>query len=187
MANWGYSASWGNDYGMSGDNTHCDAPGFDDNLLKYNKNSIRMPLYVIETDYSKEPSESTLGSVEGIKEKGNTFNNNSKGTSKDGHVSRNIRICLALLDMTIPSIWDIKELKEQDGLHVKWMVHGALKVDETYIQYEYTDDKGATLTKKTEVLTGEGKWGEAPTTFEAIIPTTATITYKATAKVDTVK
>jgi hypothetical protein len=51
---------------------------------------------LIETANSKHPNEKELGSMEGIKE---------KGTSKDGHISRNIRICLTLLDITTPYIW----------------------------------------------------------------------------------
>lgn len=63
---------------------------------------------------------------------------------KDGHVPRNLRICLSLIDLAAPYVHIRKsERNEKDNtLDIEWKVGGAVSVDSNQIVWMEVDDGG---------------------------------------------
>lgn len=68
--------------------------GYDKKKTRYKKNSINSLLYLVETDDAKEPLEAHLGNSREVW--GNS--------DSDGHVARNVRMSLKLIELAKPEI-----------------------------------------------------------------------------------
>jgi len=188
LEDWAYAASWANNLENKTERMKCNTKnygGFDENLLKLNEQTIRFPLYLVETWYNKHPPANEYGNENGIM---------NKNTSDDGHIPRNIRLCLTMIDMVKPYIRDIK-MKNLNETHaiIEWKLGGSLYVNETFVEWGYANliysnesisnpniigikdykiinDNFLGFTHKSQKLTGQSIWIKNGTKFEAQIP-----------------
>lgn len=98
----------------------------------YGDQELRCPVFLVETAHKKQPAQGTLGGRVGILLPG------SKG---DGHIPRNIRLSLMLIDFAEPYL-ELEELQYTQGAAVEvvaveasWRVGGAVTVDNTYLEW----------------------------------------------------
>ena len=99
MEDWAYAFSWSNitigDMAIPAKCSPTTFP-FDNQLLvDVPLYSVRFPFYLVETAYDKQPSDSRYGSRRGVYE--------DRGCC-DGHIPRNIRLSLGVLDLAAPYI-----------------------------------------------------------------------------------
>ncbi|CDW79494.1 zinc carboxypeptidase family protein [Stylonychia lemnae] len=92
--------------------------------------SVRTAVYIVETDESKRPDEKTLGSREVSHHRDGRFKISKESVHDqnsifDGHINRNIRLALAIIDLSKPYI-DIVSYKELENNQVEliWKVNG---------------------------------------------------------------
>ena len=112
MEDWGYAAGW--------DNKTPDAtfdkcapvtlPALEDQFYESQAN-IRCAVYLVETDPYKSPNPSTYGARD-IQQDGDDFQvlpysiaDQSLSSRFNGHITRNIRLALAMIDMSKPYIY----------------------------------------------------------------------------------
>ena len=130
LEDWAYAASWAKDIE---NNRIIDICNSEENKksgskIIINGDNVRFPLYLIETAHQKYPREKAWGNITGVE-------NFGKNNSGNGHVSRNIRVSMALIDMAMPYIRDVKiYYKNERQIKIKWKVGGALYVNKTYIE-----------------------------------------------------
>ena len=142
MEDWAYAAS----FDKTGYNKPCvptEYNGYPKEKTMYTKDQLRTFNFLVETAEDKTPNEETLGS------KSNNLNsleflnetNAADGEQTGGHIPRNVRLMLYMIDMAEPYIeWydttnsntasngkiDIASLST-----LRWDVGGALQVDDT--------------------------------------------------------
>jgi hypothetical protein len=116
LEDWAYAAGWDyfNQQSNQATSLHCRpqtyalTPNTEQSQAAYEH--VRSAIYIVETDNSKEPPEDLLGSR---LIKGATVLKQSvmeRNGQHDGHVNRNIRIALALIDLAQPQI-EVIEVK----------------------------------------------------------------------------
>jgi len=126
LEDWAYAASWAKQ--VEGNTLVEECYGESENKVVMNEDNVRFPLILVETDYNKYPNEVTWGNREGV-----------NGRSGNGHIPRNIRMSLALMDMAEPYIRDVEAIYHNTThMELKWKVGGALSVDETYVEWNYS-------------------------------------------------
>jgi len=96
MEDWAYAASW--DTELVQPCTPSTYGGYAPEKTIYNNASLRMFNMLVEASDMKEPSEKHLGSDE------NLFVARQGVKNGNGHVSRNLRMCLLLLDLVEPYV-----------------------------------------------------------------------------------
>ena len=130
---WAYAAGW--DIGSNAAFTRC-YPTVKQSLPTdfFTRDSIeqvRSAVYLIETDYDKDPPKSKYGGrqirLDGenpdkfqvLKE---SINDQSLDSSTNGHINRNIRAAMALIDLSKPYIWvlEAKYDAEERNVEVKF-------------------------------------------------------------------
>lgn len=126
MEDWAYGASW------AGQGVECRPEtlgGYSKEKVKIDSGAQRCVTYLVETAKSKKPDEASLGKSEHIM---------LKGAAGDGHVPRNVRLILTVVDAVEPYV----DLKPELGVTedsrlpvVRWMVGGAFLVDGTVLQW----------------------------------------------------
>ena len=99
MEDWAYAFSWSNiTQGDMAIPTKCSPTTFpfhNQLLVDVPFYSLRLPFYLVETDHHKQPSHAHYGSRRGIYE---------DRSCCDGHIPRNIRLSLGVLDLAAPYI-----------------------------------------------------------------------------------
>ena len=96
MEDWAYAYSWSNltsDQALPKGCFPTTFP-FDNKDLRVNTQAIRLPLYLVETADQKAPDVSLYGSRRGV----------DHVKCCGGHIPRNIRMSLAIIDLTAPYI-----------------------------------------------------------------------------------
>lgn len=103
-------------------------------------NHIRAAVYIVETDESKNPSERYLGSRQMFPGDKGKFRINPESVMKhgnkyDGHINRNIRLALSLIDQSKPyiEVVSFNQSKESDALTVTWKVNGCKTLNEARV------------------------------------------------------
>lgn len=99
MEDWAYAASWENQVNNHLPINDCISKAytlFETTAKDYELFSVRTFLYLIETASIKIPPESQLGN-----DVSNIYDANP---SNDGHIPRNMRMALSLIDMAEPYI-----------------------------------------------------------------------------------
>lgn len=81
------------------------------------------------------PSEKFLGSrqvyhTKDGKVKVNPDSVKSSGNAFDGHINRNIRLALALIDLSLPTIEIVEQTETNDLLEITWRVNGCHTLNE---------------------------------------------------------
>ena len=125
---WAYGASWSGQtkascqVGKGNGNTNINV----EDAIKYSDTSNRCLVYLVETSMAKNPTQYTLGDREDML---------SMGTRHDGHVPRNLRLSLMLVDMAKPYVQlvSLKKSGERE-LTISYAVGGCLEVDKTYVE-----------------------------------------------------
>lgn len=108
---------------------------------------IKTNLYLIEAAMNKDPEESSFGEKSNndkciLELFGNPFEGeiNSKECTEcetmDGHVSRNVRVSLSMIDMAAPYIVPNKPEKKGKATKVSFAVGGSITVDKAFILYD---------------------------------------------------
>lgn len=157
MEDWAYAASWDKAHTKPcTPNTYNNYPT--DRTI-YDDGTLRTFNMLVETSDQKEPPASTLGTNQDL------FSPDGEG---NGHISRNIRLCLLAIDVVQPYVYltDVNGINVTDldamplvkkGVEncssaavqipnsdiaavVEWTVGGAFDVDETYLVYGKHDD-----------------------------------------------
>ena len=111
---------------------------------------VKTNLYLIEASTNKSPEESSFGKrSEGdkciLKLFSNAYesqldeNECTKCEENDGHVTRNVRVTLAMIDMAAPYIVPKKAKKNGKNLKVSFAVGGSINVDKAFILYDDYD------------------------------------------------
>lgn len=139
MEDWAYGASW------SGQAVQCKPStfgGYPRAKTEYSRGTHRCITYLVETSRSKAPAENTLGDSDDVL---------VPGASGDGHVPRNVRLLVAVVDAAEPYILlgnssllngSVLSSNQLDGMNVvdgriaiSWYVGGAFLVDGTLLQW----------------------------------------------------
>eukprot|EP00826_Nyctotherus_ovalis_P027952 TRINITY_DN2193_c0_g1_i13.p1 TRINITY_DN2193_c0_g1~~TRINITY_DN2193_c0_g1_i13.p1 ORF type:complete len:553 (+),score=107.15 TRINITY_DN2193_c0_g1_i13:157-1815(+) len=171
LEDWAYAASWTRAVEKSSSAKTCNKL---DKLI--NRDNVRFPLYLVETADDKRPSTSTLGTRGNLTE------------SQKGHIPRNVRVAMTLMDMAEPYARDV-EMRYRDNKYVelRWKVGGALYVNETFVQvgkckvayeegYVWLNDSmfvGDCFrpTYASDKQKGLGYWTDPEYVFSTLIPT----------------
>lgn len=120
MEDWAYAGSWSTQLQVKGG---CRTPNYSSSRTSsYSNSSLRAFALLVETSDRKSGPESEMGSEEAV------F---SPDRVKDGHVSRNVRLALAAVDIVQPYLeWR----QSPDSTKMAWTVGGASRVDETVLR-----------------------------------------------------
>ncbi len=167
MEDWAYAASWAHSLENGTLKAKCDSStygGFDDRELDM-KNNVRFPLYLVEAGQNKHPDDNTFGTEEGILLRNSTY---------DGHIPRNIRMSLALIDLAKPYVRDV-DVGMHNCTHAKitWKVAGALYVNDTYVEWEHLTNNLTgqySVPHRTEKQVGKSAWLAPNASFTAYLP-----------------
>ena len=134
MEDWAYAASWENEISSSAEKpiTSCQpneyGGGYYANVKSvpssmYSNITFRAFNFLVETSNSKRPREEKLGNNNNLLE---------ASSSGSGHVTRNIRLSLLLIDLVEPYI-DISKIQSLSGngteIAVDWSVGGSMTID----------------------------------------------------------
>jgi len=163
LEDWAYAAGWTQELEGGTNNIICTPKILKEYNLTFiqNTKNVKFPLYLVETDLEKNPKESTRGTRQGVY--------NAKGTIDDGHIPRNIRLSLALIDMAQPYIRDIEQ-KPYDETHIeiRWKIGGSVYVNHTFVEYQNMIDNKIANTR--DLKTGPGYWKDKDYYYKSIIP-----------------
>jgi len=99
MEDWSYAGSWDSDHIVK-----CipEVNGrYDESRSEYNNSTLRSLTMLVETSYENTSSQELLGSRYHIVHRNND-DNERENTHNSGHVARNIRLCLATIDLVEP-------------------------------------------------------------------------------------
>lgn len=97
LEDWVYSSGWENDFFKSEQQKpicNCKNPNNDSQIIQTQFQHLKCLLFLIEMADEKEPHESNLGTRTALYKGGNDW----------GHVTRNVALSLALIDLVKPYI-----------------------------------------------------------------------------------
>lgn len=160
MEDWGYAASWENEFTAPQPVGVCRPTtfgGYPAEKSVYNNATHRAFNILIETSNSKQPTEAALGNDASLSDA--ALADYLPATQTIGHVPRNVRISLMYIDLVQPYVlWKSSPTTGQAGttLTFDWEVLGAITVDATQVQVSRTLDFSAVETSA--VQSGVTKW-----------------------------
>jgi hypothetical protein len=170
MEDWGYASSWENNYTNPKPVIECNPTangGWDPAKTRYNYASHRSANILVETSTNKQPAESSFGTDEDVL--------NVSGTG-DGHIPRNIRLALVIVDGVQPYVEYLKQPPAQaaqgEVVDFDWSVGGAFKTDETQVMWGTDPDPANKSTDKSAVKTGLTRWDAATYNEKVTMPQT---------------
>ena len=172
---WAYGASWSNQVAptcdMSKSNGNTGGSKHVYNVAQattYSDDSNRCMVYLIETSNDKIVNPDTLG---------HRTNMLQMGAPGDGHVPRNVRASLMMVDMARPyiQIVSIKRRKGPPGsikdiLTVSYAVGGCLEVDRTRVEVKYCSS--GKVIASSDAQSGNCIWNSARPTGSVMDPFT---------------
>lgn len=154
MEDWAYSGSWEGAPIITQPCKPSTYNGYDPNKTIYDKNykdALKSIMFLLEVSHAKTPEQKKLGRKNLdclINLRPNAFFNKVSGDTKtclddyiDGYIPRIIRLSLSLIDLLNPYVTFMTENINNTNLKVIWTVGGAIKVDSTYILYQYYPNK----------------------------------------------
>lgn len=150
LEDWAYGAGW-DTYGSESVVSKCEPytyglpKQFSSQQTQDARKNIRAAIYIVETDSNKHPNQKYLGGRQ-VQQMPSVVNGEQTTKMRvnpesileynslfDGHVNRNIRLALALIDLSKPYI-EITSYKESDGkVEITWQVNGCYKLNEARI------------------------------------------------------
>ena len=142
MEDWGYGAGFdtASDAGFY-KCTPKTEPKLDDSFFESQEN-VRCAVYLIEADDSKNPRESTYGSRE-VADDGQVLRSSIEDREQshgfDGHMNRNIRLAMTMIDMSKPYVYvqGIEEI-ENGGKDLHYLVSFTVNGCATINEVSYT-------------------------------------------------
>lgn len=125
LEDWAYGASWEKAAISCSPST---LNGYPRERTSIDHSTKRCVTFLVETSRDKKPIEHHLGSDDDIL---------SRGSSSDGHVPRNVRLLMSVIDSVEPYVVLTDEVSIDDNSHpvVSWFVSGAFLVDGTMLQW----------------------------------------------------
>lgn len=134
LEDWAYGGGW-DSQGEDSTVKQCKPITYSlpDSFNQADVSNVRAAIYIVETDNSKMPSERFLGSRLAYKTKDGRIKINAdsvKDRQHDGHINRNIRLALALIDLTLPTIEIVSSTTEGDSVDITWRVNGCYALNE---------------------------------------------------------
>lgn len=155
MEDWAYAASW-DTLDTHKQCTPSTFGGYPLEKTKYSDSMLRVLNVLVETADKKTPYANTLGKVSGIFQ---------PSTVDDGHIARNIRLCLLMSDVVQPYIEWRKPIDIIRGVYGKddgpipfaWDVGGAFHVDETALFVMKVSTSTCAQTSEASLLSGGTK------------------------------
>jgi hypothetical protein len=152
MEDWAYSGSW---EGFPIITQPCKPKtygGYNPEKTLYDKNykdALKSIMFLLEVSQEKIPEQKLLGrrNVDClINIRQNAFFNKIAHNKRkcldgliDGYVPRIIRLSLLLIDILQPYV-NYKYAKKDQNLFLEWAVGGSIKVDETFILYDFFNE-----------------------------------------------
>ncbi|HLF06532.1 MAG TPA: Ig-like domain-containing protein, partial [Thermoplasmata archaeon] len=171
MEDWGYAASWENNYTNPKPVPECNPSangGWDPAKTRYNGASHRSANILVETSTSKQPAESSFGTDENVL--------NVSGTG-DGHLPRNMRLALVIIDGVQPYVQMLAtppaQASQGEVVDFNWQVGGSFKTDETQVLWGTDPDPVNKSTQKSTIQTGLTRWDGATYTEKVTMPSAA--------------
>jgi hypothetical protein len=147
MEDWAYASSWDPVQGK----TPCTTQrSYDALRTNYTDSQLRVVNILVETGIDKNPTNNKMGARAGVL--------NPADTSKQGHVTRNIRLMLALIDLVQPYTRLTSVSGGGSSPTVAWEVGGAIYADSTWLEYDYVVNGGTAVTRSSSKLHGNTRW-----------------------------
>ncbi|GMF30856.1 unnamed protein product [Phytophthora lilii] len=150
MEDWGYAASWENEFTTPKPIRPCNPKsfgGYPAAKTTYNNATHRAFNVLIETSYSKQPNATSLGNSSALSDK--ALSDYLPATETIGHVPRNVRLSLLYIDLVQPYVlWKTHphNTTVDKAATFKWEVAGAITVDSTQLKVWSDDPSDASLT-----------------------------------------
>ncbi|CEG39105.1 hypothetical protein L915_20196 [Plasmopara halstedii] len=151
MEDWGYAASWENEFSTPKPIHTCNPSsfgGYPAAKTRYNNATHRAFNVLIETSENKQPNASSLGDSSTLSEL--ALNDYLPATERVGHIPRNVRLSLLYIDLVQPYVlWKTHPLKATvaQAVKFKWEVAGAITVDSTRLKVWSDDPADAKLSR----------------------------------------
>ncbi|KAK1935036.1 Carboxypeptidase D [Phytophthora citrophthora] len=151
MEDWGYAASWENEFTTPKPIKQCNPTsfgGYPASKTKYNNATHRAFNVLIETSDNKQPNATSLGDSSTLSDE--ALSDYLSATDTIGHVPRNVRLSLLYIDLVQPYVlWKTNphSATVQKSTTFKWEVAGAITVDNTQLKIWTDNESDATLTR----------------------------------------
>lgn len=150
MEDWAYSGSWEGDP-IINKCTPRTYNSYSESRTDYKnyEDALKSIMFLLEVSNDKNPDQKLLGRKNlncllNLRE--NAFFNKLKSNKKicldpliDGYIPRVLRLSLTLIDLLEPYV-NVVIKRISNNLIVDWIVGGAIRVDKTFILFDYVDD-----------------------------------------------
>ncbi|ETO58503.1 hypothetical protein F444_23123 [Phytophthora nicotianae P1976] len=159
MEDWGYAASWENEYTTPKPIKECNPSsfgGYPAEKTRYNNATHRAFNVLIEASNSKQPNATTWGDSSTLSDE--ALSDYLPEAEMAGHVPRNVRLSLLYIDLVQPYVlWKTHPYKGNVNKAVtfEWEVAGAIIVDKTQLKVWSDDPTGVT---HTQAQSGVTRW-----------------------------
>lgn len=147
MEDWAYASSWDP---VQGKKPCASQKNYNKLRTTYTDSQLRVVNILVETGLNKDPPSSMMGARAGVL--------NPADTAKQGHVTRNMRLMLALIDLVQPYTRLTSVSGGGSSPTVAWEVGGAIYADSTWLEYDYAVNGGTTQTRSSSKLNGNTRW-----------------------------
>ena len=144
FGDWAYAAGWTD---TVGELVVCDpssAPDIPDDFYDFDYADVKAAVFAIQTGEDEDPPTSLYGGREVIKKVESSIDFQVDKVSiydevpthlYDGHINRNIRAAIAMIDLTKPYIWvkRVAYIKATDQVEVEFSVNGCITITEVSV------------------------------------------------------
>ncbi|EGZ04509.1 hypothetical protein PHYSODRAFT_536296 [Phytophthora sojae] len=157
MEDWGYAASWENEFTTPKPIRTCNPTsfgGYPRAKTQYNNATHRAFNVLIETSHSKQPNASSLGDSSTLSDE--ALSDYLPASEMVGHIPRNVRLSLLYIDLVQPYLlWKThpQNATVKKAAAFKWEVAGAITVDSTQLKIWSDNPANATLTQAQQGVT----------------------------------
>lgn len=160
LEDWGYGASWAEQAIVCEPTT---LGGYSASRVALDQVTKRAITYLVEMSRQKKPDESKLGSSDDIM---------ARGGPGDGHIPRNVRLLLSMIDAVEPYV-ELGALDVPDDgsqMFVRWTVGGAFVVDSAVLQWCTQNSTACGMSEVQNGTAGTYFGGGTATMFQAKLP-----------------
>ncbi|ETP30436.1 hypothetical protein F442_20575 [Phytophthora nicotianae P10297] len=157
MEDWGYAASWENEFTTPKPIKECNPPsfgGYPAEKTRYNNATHRAFNVLIEASDSKQPNATNWGDSLTLSDE--ALSDYLPATAMVGHVPRNVRLSLLYIDLVQPYLlWKTypHNTPIKETVTFNWEVAGAITVDSTQLKVWSDDPANSTLTQSQKGVT----------------------------------
>ena len=151
MEDWAYSGSWEGDpiINRCSPRTYKSYPESKTNYSANYPDALKSIMFLLEVSNDKNPDQKLIGRKNvncllNLRE--NAFFNRVKTSKRvcldpliDGYIPRVLRLSMTLIDLLEPYI-NLEVKRISNSINIDWIVGGSIRVDKTFILYDYVDD-----------------------------------------------